>query len=73
MYKLFINSESEIQFKTMLGAVLGAEKMKVPAMILVEKNDVYRVYNPFLTDKNCPSEDFLSEDDALKYIGSFLC
>ncbi len=78
-YYLFTDSDTRLEFSSRGKAFVYADKHNIPSVVLTEYETHpaisvaynYSVFNPFLTSTNCV-EYFKNENDALKYIGSFL-
>lgn len=70
--KLFIDSDTYIEFNSRTEAIVYAEKHAVPKYILMTvypMSQTICIFNPFLTENF--TEYFDTESEALKYIGSF--
>lgn len=77
--KLFTDSDTYMNFTSRAKAFVYAEKNELKKYMVLTEYEKYddintkythSVFNPFLTEN--PVEYFMSEDTALKYIGSFL-
>jgi len=73
--KLFIDSDTALNFKSRAQAFIYAEKNGIPSMVLtqypVDSGLKFSVFNPYIKSESC-IEYFNTESEALKYIGSFL-
>ena len=72
-HKLFIDSDTALEFKSLVTLWQYCEKNNIKDVIVLTTYPfgMFRVFNSYLRIDKC-TEIFDTENEALKYIGSFI-